>query len=495
GEGILEAATMDWQLVMMIIWAVGATLLALWLIHVNHKFAKRIVENRIFLSSVEADEDDHVKKTKSLSVYRVDDLDSPCLMAHKGEVGIYVPSELAVDEKKLRFAIAHEICHYKHRDLIWAILRGGLLAFYWFNPLVWVAAVMSKRDCELACDYSVLKTIGKEERLDYGRMLVDLIKQSSHKSDVMQIATTMYGNSNGIKERIIMITKNKKMKSTALMAVLLIALLAVGCTFTAARDDIGGLDKEAKKEIEAFAIQWADAFSERDARTIHGLTETEELYLTIGSIAENGEYWMGLSSPWPWEKDYVIEIEDDSTLHIYYYFRTSDPSISVGKQTMTVKKIEGEYKAAQVTMKYFDSIASKADFDEAYKFGFPDFMKLADTYQAQADENVRNMAVILENPASAAIHQLNLSGAKVSGVYVDPYGEPPLAVVKLKWADGEVEINLMQPMLTDESGAERQGTVWIVVNEELKAIVDEMEANIPKLKEEKEQEYNNHFKE
>ena len=480
GEGISAAAAIDWQLLMMIVWAVGAFAIVLWLIQVNRKFCKKIFENRVFLMSVRADENGKlavdekglihreadIKTTKLLSVYVVEGLDSPCLTGYKGEVAIYVPSEVAADQEKLRFAIAHELCHYKHHDLIWAIVRGGLLAFYWFNPLVWVAAIMSKRDCELACDYGVLQEIGKEDRLAYGRTLVDLIRQSDHKGDVLQMATTMYGSTNGIKERITLIAKNKKMKATTLIAVLLISIFAVGYTFTAAPNNEEGLSNDDKKEIDAFAIKWADAFSQRDARTIHELCESEELYLTIGSIAENGEYWMGWSSPWPWNKDYVIDIENNSTIHMYYYFRTSDPSIYVGKETITVKKIEGAYKATQVKMKFFESIKSKADFDVAFGPGFPDFMHLAATYQAQADKNIRGKTGILENPVSAAIHQLNLVGAKVTGSYQDQNAETPLAVVKFAWEDGEVEVNLIQPMLTDESGAKRQASIWIVVNED-----------------------------
>ncbi len=356
GEGISVAAAIDWQLVMMIIWAVGAFAIVLWLTHVNRKFGKKIFDSRQFLMSVRADENGKLA-TKLLSVYIVEGLDSPCLMGYKGETAIYVTPEVAVDQEKLRFAIAHEMCHYKHHDLIWAIVRGGLLAFYWFNPLVWVAAILSKRDCELACDYSVLKGIEKEDRLAYGRTLVDLIRQSDHKSNVLQMATTMYGTTKGIKERITLIAKNKKMKTSTLVAVLLIAILAVGCTFTAAPDD---------------------------------------------------------------------DVEDS------------------GNKAM---------------------IGSKAEYEEAYRLGLPDFTEFAATYQAQADDSAARKE-ILEDPVTAAIAQLNLVNEEVTGTYQDQYAEPPLAVVKFAWEDGEVEVNLIQPKFTDESGAERQASVWIVVNED-----------------------------
>lgn len=254
GEGIYPAAGIDWQLVLMIIWAVGAVALVLWFIHVNRKFGEMIYENRKFLMSVKADGNSDIaidakginnkngenKKLKLMPVYMVEGLDSPCLMGHKGEVAIYIPPQVAVDREMLRFSIAHELCHYKHHDLTWAIVRGGLLAFYWFNPLVWVAAIMSKRDCELACDYSVLKQIGKEERMAYGKTVVDLIRQGRNKRNPFQMATTMYGTKKGMKDRITMIATNKEMKNSALIAVLTIAILAAGCTFTTAPNDING---------------------------------------------------------------------------------------------------------------------------------------------------------------------------------------------------------------------------------------------------------------
>lgn len=489
GAGISPAAAIDWQLVMMAIWAVGAFALVSWLIYVNRKFGRKIFQNRSYLMSVKADdggrsideeqglmpEDAKMAKTKLLPVYVVAELDSPCLLSYKGEVAIYVPSGVAADQEKLRFAIAHELFHYKHHDLVWAMVRGGLLSFYWFNPLVWAAAILSKRDCELACDYGVLKEMGKEDRLAYGRTLVGLIRQSGHKGNVLHMATTMYGTSNGIKERITLIAKNKKMKTSTLIAVLMIAIVAVGCTFTAATNNeegspnnSKGLSLDDKREIEAFAIKWADAYSDRDAETIYGLCENEELYLTIGTKAENGAYWMGVSSPWPWNKDYIIDIVDPSHIDIYYYFRTSNPTVYVAKETLSIKEINGEYKATEESWKSFDKIESKADFNEAYKYGFPDFSGFAAVYQYQADDVMYNKGrkTILENPAAAAIDQLNLVGAKVSGTYENRTTDPAIFGVKFKWDDGEVEVKLIQPMLTDEKGVERQATVWIVVNED-----------------------------
>jgi beta-lactamase regulating signal transducer with metallopeptidase domain len=478
GEGISAIAAVDWQLAIMVVWAIGIIFLGLWFTFVNHKFRKMLFKKRAFLMYVDADRKKHLdfkkdlrsrettdRKSKCLPVYVVEGLNSPCLMGYGGNEAIYVTSEVASDQEKLRYAVAHELCHYIHHDLIWSVIRCGLLVFHWFNPLVWVAAVMSKRDCELACDYGVIKRIDEDDRLAYGKTLVDLISQRGQKNNILQMATTMYCSKNGIKERVSMIVKNNKKKTSMSIIVLLIAILSIGCTFTVAPNNTNDVSTEQKAKISDFAAKWANAYSDRDAKTIYELCENEELYFTIGQVAENGQLWMGLSSPWPWNKDYVISIVDTSTFEVYYYFRTSDPRVYTIKETVAIKEINGEYKAIGESVKGFDMIESKASFDETYKYGFFDFTKFAAAYQSQADDANHNKdrKEILENPVTAAIDQLNLTGAKVSGTYVDPYEKR--AVVKLKWADGEVEINLIQPMLTDENGAKRQATIWIVVDD------------------------------
>ena len=68
-----------------------------------------------------------------------------------------------------RYALAHELTHYRHLDHIWSLVRLVCLALWWFHPLVWAAAWLSRRDGELACDEGVLERLGSEHRLPYGR--------------------------------------------------------------------------------------------------------------------------------------------------------------------------------------------------------------------------------------------------------------------------------------------------------------------------------------
>ncbi len=58
----------------------------------------------------------------------------------------------------LRHVLTHEFTHYRHGDHLWSMLRCLALAVHWWNPLVWLAAELSRRDAELACDEGALKS-------------------------------------------------------------------------------------------------------------------------------------------------------------------------------------------------------------------------------------------------------------------------------------------------------------------------------------------------
>lgn len=499
GDGIVAAAAIDWQLVLFVVWLLGAVLLSGIFIYTNRRFVKSLTEKRQLLMVVSAELDgeqplklqERGQKEKLLPVYVVADLASPCLMNCKGETAIYMTPETAADENMRHYAILHELCHFKHHDLMWSVVRGGLLVLYWMNPLVWVAAIMSKRDCELACDYAVLKRIGEESRLAYGTSLLDLISSKKHKGTIFCTATTMVGGARGIRERITMIVKKNKWRKSTLVAVLLVAALAVGCTFTVSEEEAEGYGGKEDLNMAEFAADWAEAYSDRNAQKIYDLTADEEVYLNIGHKEEDGTLWMGLSSPWPWGKDYVIEVVDDHRADIYYYFRTSDPMIYVGKETIVLGEAGGEYKVVEENMVHYDQIQSKVDFDAAYKPGFPDFSGIiAEAYQRQADaDNQGSVKEIFENPVKAAMHQLNIPGANMqnslmiqpSKVYEDPHIKS--AVIVFPFPDGSVTVPLIQPVIKDEKGVEKQGTVWVVVDEnELSSRLPEKE-DAPKLEE------------
>ncbi len=89
---------------------------------------------------------------------------SPCI------AGVFRPvivlTEGAAADKAMReYSVLHERTHLSHKDNLWALFRTLACVIYWFDPLVWIAASVCRRDQEMACDYSVVKTIGEEKRI------------------------------------------------------------------------------------------------------------------------------------------------------------------------------------------------------------------------------------------------------------------------------------------------------------------------------------------
>lgn len=84
---------------------------------------------------------------------------------------IYLPA--ALPEAARGPVIAHEEAHIARRDHWWKPLGFALLAFYWFNPLMWAAYILFCRDIELACDERVVRDMAPGQRADYSQALLE----------------------------------------------------------------------------------------------------------------------------------------------------------------------------------------------------------------------------------------------------------------------------------------------------------------------------------
>ena len=210
-----------------IIWGIGFICVSGLFLLTNLRFKHKLMGSRYGLD---------VQKN-NLDVYATEEIDTPCLFGIRNPA-IYVTYPVADNQTLLRHTLEHEATHHRHGDHIWAVLRCVCLAIHWYNPLVWWAAFLSQRDAELACDEATIKRLGEGERAEYGRTLIGMTCQK--KANVLITATTMNSGKSGIRERILLIAKKPKMALYTLMIVVLVASIAVGCTFTGAKDDSTG---------------------------------------------------------------------------------------------------------------------------------------------------------------------------------------------------------------------------------------------------------------
>ena len=167
--------------------------------------------------------------TVSRRVYLVPDgvLPSPCLFLGS----IYLTPAALRSEESLYHILAHEETHARHWDPLWSLLRCVCLTVYWFDPLVWVAALCSRTDCELACDEAVLEALGEVERIPYGQTLLSLIPVKGRDNPLLT-ATTMTAGKRQLKDRISRIAQKPRQLASAAVAVALLVTAVALCTFS-----------------------------------------------------------------------------------------------------------------------------------------------------------------------------------------------------------------------------------------------------------------------
>ncbi|MBQ2782364.1 MAG: M56 family metallopeptidase [Oscillospiraceae bacterium] len=199
-------------------WIAGIVLVAVWFAGVNMVFTRRLRRSR---QRLEVD--------CPRPVYISDVVETPCLHGLISPA-IYVTPAVAADETALRHVLSHELSHYRHGDHIWGIFRAAALALHWYNPLVWWAAALSRRDAELSCDEAAIALLGEGQRTDYGRTLIGLSCRGGGR-DLLLNATTMTGSKRGLRERIVLIAEKPQTKAAAVFFAAVILIFAAVFTF------------------------------------------------------------------------------------------------------------------------------------------------------------------------------------------------------------------------------------------------------------------------
>lgn len=242
-------------------WIAGMAIMGVVFLVSNLVFALRLRKSR------------KLQEKGKLPVYVTEAVETPCLFG-LFRPAIYLTPAVAREAHHREYAVAHETTHYRHGDYIWSVLRCVCLVVHWYNPLVWWAAVLSRADGEIACDEATISTLGENQRAEYGHVLIDLTCRKT--TDLLRTATTMTGSAKGLKERIKMIAKRPKMAIYTLIAVLLVAAITVGCTFTGASQTKDATDDPTQETTEPTKPTDPSKIEEKLPDTIQGTPLTEE---------------------------------------------------------------------------------------------------------------------------------------------------------------------------------------------------------------------------
>ncbi|MEE0365590.1 MAG: M56 family metallopeptidase [Oscillospiraceae bacterium] len=194
--------------ILQIVWFSGSALLGLWLFGAWAVFTIRLHRDRRF-----------VGKRGGTCIYVSDAVKSPCLA---GLIpAVYLTEDvLQADEAEL--ILRHELTHLRHLDFLWSLCRTAAVTVYWWNPFIWLAAICSKRDAELACDEAVAAKLPESKRLAYARAI---LAQAPRKTAALSLAGPP------VKERILFLTKKQRTSAICIVLALALTVSATGCSF------------------------------------------------------------------------------------------------------------------------------------------------------------------------------------------------------------------------------------------------------------------------
>lgn len=183
-------------------YACAALATAGWMIWQNARFMKKLRQGRVEALCGEEFARYRLlcaqRKVKPIPVYWVDPLPSACLV---GVFRPYIALPLTLNRRELPQVLAHELCHKRAGDHWWGLVRNACCVLHWFNPLVWLAARLSRADQEMACDERVTACMDDDDRLAYANALA-LAAARRNAPEMTVLATGMTMKGRHIKQRI-----------------------------------------------------------------------------------------------------------------------------------------------------------------------------------------------------------------------------------------------------------------------------------------------------
>lgn len=131
-----------------------------------------------------------------------------CALTSPVSYGLFRPKviipqdmDIVLGADDVRFIFLHELQHLKHRDAALNCISCVLQIIYWFNPLVWYGFRIMQKDREIACDHSVIRTVGGERAVSYGHTLIRYAEKL-HRNAFLSPLSSLGGEKSVIVQRV-----------------------------------------------------------------------------------------------------------------------------------------------------------------------------------------------------------------------------------------------------------------------------------------------------
>ena len=249
--------------ILQIAWFSGSALLGLWLFGAWAVFTIRLHRDRRFLG-----------KRGGTCIYVSGAVKSPCLA---GLIPAVYLTEDVLRNDTTELIVRHELTHLHHLDFLWSLCRTIAVIVYWWNPFIWLAAICSKRDAELACDEAVAAKLPESKRFAYARAI---LAQAPRKTAALSLAGPP------VKERILFLTKKQRTSVLCVILALLLVASATGCSFAELTQQ-----KAGEITMPDHAADSSANATPQEADSALPVMDTVEL---IGFVADSQTPWIEL---------------------------------------------------------------------------------------------------------------------------------------------------------------------------------------------------------
>lgn len=440
------------------VWLMGAVLLFLIKIVSYLVFLIKIHKHSEIISCPELKAYTNRKVTTRVS----DTICSPLI------IGIFRPTLLLpkteITDEQLHNVLAHETTHLKRNDILYKWFVSIVKSLHWFNPIIYFISKQVYIDCEISCDLAVVKNMDEQQEKNYIETILALLTHRNSK--VIPLTTGMTGNKKTLKRRFTMIKDKFRMnKKTTIISIVLAVILLISAIvvsglingfFVEDKPDNTILYKNDKMNIQfEIPLDWKDKY-------IVDESTVDEGYITVKhkAIAEKHN---GMGTLF--------------YIHKYLDNELEEILLMIGNQTVLWQNEEyafalGRPTDVQVPIRA-DSDEEDLALSEDYKAMSIEIEQIEKTFSLIKDvpvpviENAENLSYMqirdLQRQANNGHFPWRLDPEQVimsflsdKGISVSNIRFPEITNDKLKYVDGNIEIELFKPIDKTENG------IWIV---------------------------------
>ena len=230
--------TREWIITILIVWGAGAAMVLLWNITEHIRFRHKILryaydappEARAILYAEEQKLQPRKEYALCVSPY----IRTPLSVGiFERSLRIVLPERMYSDEE-LKLIFRHELVHIRRQDSATKLFLAVCIAFFWFNPFVWLSRRCACEDFESGCDELVLA--GEDDNMR--KLYAELILTTA---DTRGFTTCLSSDAVSVRSRLKDVMDPKQKAAGSLVAALLTLILFItGGMFGVAYDAQSG---------------------------------------------------------------------------------------------------------------------------------------------------------------------------------------------------------------------------------------------------------------